>query len=133
VQVEAGSVATQFERRPPATELALCQRYAEKSYPIGTPFGSATGVGRSIFSSNGSGFVFAGQAFNTRKAYVPNIQYWDTAGNATRATIGGSNNIALVLGGTVPTEWGFSWDAQFAGGTANAKIEHQWLAIAEIY
>jgi len=31
VQLEAGSVATPFERRPYGTELALCQRYYQKS------------------------------------------------------------------------------------------------------
>lgn len=32
VQIEEGSVATAFDRRPLGTELALCQRYYEKSY-----------------------------------------------------------------------------------------------------
>jgi hypothetical protein len=32
VQLEAGSVATPFERRPYGTELVLCQRYYQKSY-----------------------------------------------------------------------------------------------------
>jgi hypothetical protein len=41
VQVEAGSVATPFERRPYGTELALCQRYYYKIEGPGdvTPFG----------------------------------------------------------------------------------------------
>jgi len=34
VQVEAGPVATPFERRPIGTELALCQRYFCKSFPV---------------------------------------------------------------------------------------------------
>jgi hypothetical protein len=39
VQLEPGPVATPFEQRPIGTELALCQRYYEKSYEIGTsPF-----------------------------------------------------------------------------------------------
>lgn len=47
VQLEEGSVATPFEQRPIGTELALCQRYYEKSYiqnvKPGTPgAGSAT-------------------------------------------------------------------------------------------
>jgi len=46
VQVEAGPVATPFERRPIGTELALCQRYYEKSagaVGFGTMPGSTTG------------------------------------------------------------------------------------------
>lgn len=41
VQLEAGAVATPFERRPYGTELALCQRYYEKSYNIDVAAGTA--------------------------------------------------------------------------------------------
>jgi hypothetical protein len=43
VQLEVGSVATPFERRPYGTELALCQRYFETSYLPGNAVGSTTG------------------------------------------------------------------------------------------
>ena len=36
VQLEKGSTATSFDYRPYGTELALCQRYYEKSFEIGT-------------------------------------------------------------------------------------------------
>lgn len=38
VQVEAGSVATPFERRPYGTELALCHRYYYRQTPSGTAY-----------------------------------------------------------------------------------------------
>jgi hypothetical protein len=44
-QLELGTVVTPFERRPIGTELALCQRYYEKSYDINTVPGTATGDG----------------------------------------------------------------------------------------
>jgi hypothetical protein len=42
VQLEKGSVATEFERRPYGTELQLCCRYYQKTYDIGTVPGSVT-------------------------------------------------------------------------------------------
>jgi hypothetical protein len=45
VQLERGSSATPFEVRPYGTELALCQRYFQKTYNIDVAPGTATGVG----------------------------------------------------------------------------------------
>jgi hypothetical protein len=44
VQLEIGPIATPFEHRPIATELALCQRYYEKSYDLNTKPGTAMGI-----------------------------------------------------------------------------------------
>ena len=45
VQLEKGSTATSFDYRPYGTELALCQRYFEKSYVSGTVPATVTEVG----------------------------------------------------------------------------------------
>ena len=46
VQLEKGTVATPFEFRPYATELALCQRYYQKSYNIASvPGTNVSGTG----------------------------------------------------------------------------------------
>jgi len=89
VQLEAGSVATEFERRPYGTELQLCQRYYEK------------------VTTGGGGVVAIGHAVNSTAA-VSCIQ-WSTVKRAspTITTVGtpiardaGGNSIA----GSVNTE-----------------------------
>jgi hypothetical protein len=50
VQLEAGSVATPFERRPYGTELALCQRYYAKTFLQTTAPAQNAGTDNSIFS-----------------------------------------------------------------------------------
>lgn len=41
VQLEVGDTATPFEHHSIGQELALCQRYFQTSYPLGTPAGTA--------------------------------------------------------------------------------------------
>jgi len=55
VQLEKGSVATSFDYRPYGTELALCQRYYEKTYDITTAPATATETGRMNYSSASEG------------------------------------------------------------------------------
>ena len=57
VQLEKGTVATPWEQRPYATELALCQRYYQKSYDDGVVPGAVTGTGalQAYFTSTGGG------------------------------------------------------------------------------
>ena len=57
VQVERGSVATPFEQRPMQTELALCQRYFQKSYSQGVTAGTVTDAGIYGFYGSTSGFT----------------------------------------------------------------------------
>ena len=61
VQLEAGLTATEFERRPIGTELALCQRYFAKTFPQGVAVGQNAGFQNSVSSdyayTNGAGVV----------------------------------------------------------------------------
>lgn len=57
VQLEKGSTATSFDYRPYGTELALCQRYFQKSYNQSVVPGTAsTSIGQIIILSNNSSF-----------------------------------------------------------------------------
>ena len=74
VQLEVGSVATPFEHRLYGAELALCQRYYEKSYDIDMPAGSLTKAGASTSIQNTAFLLAAGTTrFNVPKRATPTI------------------------------------------------------------
>jgi hypothetical protein len=54
VQLEQGSTATEFERRPIGAELALCQRYYQKTYELGTAPATLTTVGAINYIATGA-------------------------------------------------------------------------------
>ena len=83
VQVEAGPVATPFERRPQQTELALCQRYYEKSYdPTVTP-GTANFNGQVQYvnysSSNANNHI----RFSVYKRAAPSVTIYAVSTGAS--------------------------------------------------
>lgn len=83
-QLEKGSAATGFEKRPLGLELLLAQRYFEKSFPLGTnpveghvnpPYLSVM----TITSTARRGWL----PFATRKRASPAITYYKAAGMTT--------------------------------------------------
>ena len=56
VQLEVGTVATPFERRQFGQELALCQRYFQKSYDLNLALGSIEQIGSVQTSSDSTVF-----------------------------------------------------------------------------
>jgi len=135
VQLETGSVATPFERRPYGTELMLCQRYYEKSYDLGTAPGTATVVGGFTYlpaNTNTASTLYIGGTvkFSVVKRAGPTIRYWDWAGNLSRVsdlTLGalaitnnrntiylfdaGTSNTRIINTQDALTFTGFYWDA----------------------
>jgi len=87
VQLEKGSTATSFDYRPFGTELALCQRYFQKSWPIETAVGTATSSGVVIAGGSNvgatTGLISGGSInFKVNLRGTPTIVIYDTAGNA---------------------------------------------------
>jgi hypothetical protein len=113
VQLEVGGVATPFEHRPFGAELALAQRYYEKSYSITTNTGTATANGMVLCPStdqSSSQYVGVTQTYRVEKRAEPStVSYWDVAGNSSRTstyTTGGltrvdnNNNVQTMVSGT---------------------------------
>lgn len=91
VQLEKGSTATSFDYRPYGQELALCQRYYEKSYAQGTVPGTATEVGmryNSTLSANTTSYLSMTIQFAVPKRTSPTNTYYDAAGTSAKSMRG---------------------------------------------
>jgi len=98
VQLEVGSVATDFEHRSFAEELALCQRYLYKTYDYATVPGTATFVGMQHgrnFSSSARSSVPICLNFPVRMRAVPTLTWYAGDGQSgkysTGSTVGGTD------------------------------------------
>jgi hypothetical protein len=131
VQLEAGDTATPFEHRSYGQELALCQRYYEKSYNQGTVPGSITennlglAFGTHSAAGNGNGYTLT---FAVAKRATPTVTLYSTATGAAgfrRKFAGDTPTSASGL-----TERGFSG----AGGewTAGEIYYYHFTAAAEL-
>jgi hypothetical protein len=133
VQLEKGSTATSFDYRPYGTELALCQRYFQKSYNIGTAVGTATTDGQLNHNFLNLGnygnvvqrFGVCMRASPTMTVYdgvsgaSGTIRYWNGSADTTRTT-----NFALSAS---------EQQLNMADDTFNhTNIIFQWTASAEL-
>ncbi len=90
VQVEPGGFRTPFELRPCGTELALCQRYYEKSYDLDTIPGTATDTGLVggqciyYFSTTGYAPPAPAVAYRVTKRGTPQLNFWNRSGTANQ-------------------------------------------------
>jgi hypothetical protein len=104
VQLEAGTVATPFERRSYGAELALCQRYYEKSYDTETAPGTntTTGCWCSVNINAADFYDFGRCQFRVTKRTNPTIAMWSTDGtfgvffNATAGSNSGNSGSRFV-------------------------------------
>ncbi|HJW23752.1 MAG TPA: hypothetical protein VJ576_02550 [Rhodocyclaceae bacterium] len=95
VQLEAGTVATPFERRPYGLELILCRRYYEKSYDVATAPGSATMAG-AIYSGAPATSIYTGVPFRVSKRTAPTVTIYNPVSGTAGNTSGASGNVAVT-------------------------------------
>ena len=140
VQLEAGSIATPFEHRPYGTELALCQRYYEKSFPLNTA-PSNGGSGTTLATLDGSVTGIAQNRLNggpttqfkVSKRVIPTIiKYGNSSGDwvyalqNSSAFVGGANTGIIRV-----SENAFTADQQVQDAIAIFITGH-WVASAEL-
>ncbi len=133
IQVEKGSVATDFEERPKQIELALCQRYYEKSYALDNSPGSITeATGLCMNAFNGY-WVRMTVYFAVSKRASPSITLYNPSNGSTTNPIrnadAGSNEAGSA---TSLTEKGFRVTWQDNSNTTGHFGIVQWVAEAEL-
>jgi len=125
VQLEKGSTATAFDYRPYGTELALCQRYFEKSYNSGIVANTNTSDGNLLLigSSNGSSLLgYVGMKVVKRTAPTITI-YPPASGTVNTFGNGGAIDGAYI---------GDSGFGMFTLTITGSRTAAQWLASAEL-
>ena len=131
VKLELGSSATPFVPRPFAEELAMCQRYFEKSYNYtdapGTP--SLAGDGAIIQTVPAAEHVYLPFRFKVVKRVKPTITLYDEVGAAGKINVGGVNgtdflSVSSFDGGGVLTTNNIP---------TTTYLQFYWVADAEIY
>ena len=141
VQLEKGSTATSFDYRPYGTELALCQRYFEKSFNIETApanganttsFSTSTGITGGFTTNNSSSFRIV---FQVAKRATPTItKYGNSAGAWLYYTPTNTGSTAWSTSAgfitTVGTH-GFSFSQNIASNTIYV-CEGHWIAEIEL-
>jgi hypothetical protein len=132
VQLEKGSTATSFDYRPYGTELALCQRYFEKSYVSATAPATATEVGVAYsIVGNSSGNPASNVYFKVSKRITPTelsiySPVTGTIAKVRNSTAGTDENSTAY--GT--SENGFA--ALGSTSTSTTCFRFQWTAGSEI-
>jgi hypothetical protein len=133
-QLELGSVATDFEHRSFGEELALCQRYYEKSFPYATA--PANGSNTTSFSTNAGKFITAHSnnsdkrddyKFRVEKRSSPTMGiYGNSAGRWYSYSTGWHQNNHYVAADST----GFQSTQQATGSIVD--VQGHWTADAEL-
>jgi hypothetical protein len=132
VQLEAGSTATTFEQRPYSVELAMCQRYYEKSYSIDVAPGTA-----SVNTYHKSLIYDAARStspqiqFCVPKRAIPTITSYTYAGASGSFTEWDGGGGFINRTPTVNAmQNGFNYTS--AGMTVGYNIVYNWTASSEL-
>jgi hypothetical protein len=133
VQLEVGSTATSFDYRPYGTELALCQRYFEKSYDTATTPATVTLVGsvNTVAGAASSNRPFWFNPFLVAKRTAPTITIYgaNSGGSGKVAGPSGAEYTATTI---YPSMHGFQVYQSQTTAVADGDYYCQWVASAEL-
>jgi hypothetical protein len=144
VQLEVGTQATPFERRPFGMELALCQRYYIKSYNIETAPGtnqSGAGIGNTSYRnqdySNSRSTFSSPVYFPVQMRATPTVTIYSLPGTSGNYSVGSQANFNDGTGSAAATTIYSTGTRGFAGvetGGINAGqfFNFHYTAVSEL-
>ena len=138
VQLEAGSSATDFERRPIGVELALCQRYFYKTYNTEVAVGTSTSVGSVYCETLADGTLTRLKAFTPRLPVsmraTPTVTLYSQTGTADRINVYSNSASTLTVSSVANngTNSLLSYLTTSTSATAAQTYEFQATASAEL-
>ncbi len=138
VKLEAGSVATGYEHRSFSDELALCQRFYQKSYELETNPGTATYRGaacwRKAESAGNASIMPSSTKLAVEMRITPTIAIYDpgatNVGNTIRQNTSGTVTVSSVYKSSTSSPWVYINLATSPGGPY--WYYTQWTADAEL-
>lgn len=136
VQFEKGEVATEFDFRPPAYELSLCQRYYEKSYNTDVNPVTANAAGyESALIANGGFFLSSTPRFKVTKRANPSVivYRYDTGGPGEWVEYGTTGSPVAGRAASVTGVGTNGFELRGTGAAAGGNVaRYHWTADAEI-
>lgn len=100
VQLESGSTASDFDKRSAAEELALCQRYFQKSYNQGVAPGTVSAVGQKfcINSVSASGLYMMASTLPVTMRTTPTVTWYSpSSGDSGKVyNLNGTADVAVA-------------------------------------
>jgi len=134
VQLEKGSTATSFDYRPYGTELALCQRYYEKSFDTGTvPVSNAGAVQGALIIPvySASAFTNVGTVtFAVEKRASPTLTTFNPFAAGSGWSLSGASNITAAAYGLGTRAISIRMDG--APGASGSIGSIHWVASIEL-
>ena len=129
IQLEKGSVATPFEFRSFASELALCERYYQKSYYMADGPGAVTTNDEEVWHARVTGVQYYRFQYRSRMRTAPTLTVYSTA-------TGTANRIRdLSATSDITPSSTFGWESagyvEFTG-TSDHLMTFQWVTSAEL-
>jgi len=131
VQLERGSTASSFEYRSYGSELALCQRYYEKSYNIGTVAGTSTNTAKGSLSVGAafSQYLRWTQNYRVSKRADATFTIYSTTGASGNVRLNNASDLAVTI-----EDSGENASAIYVNRswTLGDFVWWQWTALAEL-